>query len=107
MVFNRRCRSQDVKVASLFMTITKERKRDLIQDFKREDSDTGSPEVQIAILTTRINGLTEHMRTHKKDFASRRGLLTMVSRRRRLLDYLKRIAPQRYIDIISQLGIRK
>ena len=89
------------------MTITKERKRDLIQDFKREDSDTGSPEVQIAILTTRINGLTEHMRTHKKDFASRRGLLTMVSRRRRLLDYLKRIAPQRYIDIISQLGIRK
>ena len=89
------------------MTITKERKQDLIQEFKRADTDTGSPEVQIAILTTRINNLTEHMRTHKKDFASRRGLLMMVSRRRRLLDYLKQIDPQRYIDIISQLDIRK
>ena len=72
------------------MTITKERKQDIIRDYKRSDSDTGSPEVQIAILTTRINGLTEHMRTHKKDFASRRGLLMMVSPRRRLLDYLKK-----------------
>ena len=89
------------------MTITKERKQDLIENFKRGSNDTGSPEVQIAILTTRINGLTEHMRTHKKDFASRRGLLMMVSRRRRLLDYLKRVTPQRYIDIINQLGIRK
>jgi small subunit ribosomal protein S15 len=68
------------------MTITKERKSELIQGFKRADSDTGSPEVQIAILTTRINGLTGHMRTHEKDYASRRGLLMMVSRRRRLLD---------------------
>ncbi len=89
------------------MTITKERKTDLIQDFKRGDDDTGSAEVQIAILTTRINGLTEHMRTHKKDYASRRGLLMMVSRRRRLLDYLKKIDPQRYIDIIQRLNIRK
>ncbi len=89
------------------MTITKERKADLIQEFKQGDADTGSPEVQIAILTTRINGLTEHMRTHKKDYASRRGLLMMVSRRRRLLDYLKRVDPQRYIDIITRLEIRK
>ncbi len=89
------------------MTITKERKQDLIRDFRRADSDTGSPEVQIAILTTRINGLTEHMRTHKKDYASRRGLLMMVSRRRRLLDYLKQIDPQRYLDIIGRLEIRK
>ena len=89
------------------MTITKERKDELIQDFKRGDDDTGSPEVQIAILTTRINGLTEHMRTHSKDYASRRGLLMMVSRRRRLLDYLKKVDPQRYIDIIQRLNIRK
>ena len=89
------------------MTITKERKQDIIRDHKRSDSDTGSPEVQVAILTTRINGLTEHMRTHKKDFASRRGLLMMVSRRRRLLDYLKKIDPQRYLAIIGRLEIRK
>ena len=89
------------------MTITKERKQELIREFKRADSDTGSPEVQISILTTRINNLTEHMRTHKKDYASRRGLLMMVSRRRRLLDYLKRIDPQRYLDIIGRLEIRK
>ncbi len=89
------------------MTITKDRKQDLIQDHKRGDSDTGSPEVQIAILSTRINNLTEHMRTHKKDYASRRGLLAMVSRRRRLLDYLRKIDPQRYLEIIGRLGIRK
>ena len=89
------------------MTITKDRKQEVIQDFKRSDGDTGSPEVQIAILTTRINGLTEHMRTHKKDYASRRGLLALVSRRRRLLDYLRRVNPQQYLDIIGQLGIRK
>ena len=89
------------------MTITKDRKQELIQDFRREANDTGSPEVQIAILTTRINNLTEHMRTHTKDFATRRGLLAMVSRRRRLLDYLRRGDPQRYLDIIGRLGIRK
>ena len=89
------------------MTITKDRKQDLIREYKRTDDDTGSPEVQIAILTTRINNLTEHMRTHKKDYASRRGLLAMVSRRRRLLDYLRRVDPQRYLDIIGRLGIRK
>ena len=89
------------------MTITKDRRQEVIQEFKRSDEDTGSPEVQIAILTTRINGLTEHMREHKKDYASRRGLLALVSRRRRLLDYLRRVDPQQYLDIIGRLGIRK
>jgi small subunit ribosomal protein S15 len=89
------------------MTITKERKQELIQEFKRDEGDTGSPEVQIAVLTTRINNLTEHMREHKKDYATRRGLLAMVSRRRRLLDYLRKVDPQRYLDIIGRLGIRK
>lgn len=89
------------------MTITKERKQELISEFKQSDSDTGSPEVQIAVLTTRINNLTEHMRTHSKDYSTRRGLLAMVSRRRRLLDFVKRDDPQRYLDIIGRLGIRK
>ncbi len=89
------------------MTITKERKTQLIDEFRRGDDDTGSPEVQIAILTTRINGLTQHLREHKKDFACRRGLLMLVSRRRRLLDYLKKVDPQRYLDIIRRLDIRK
>ena len=89
------------------MTITRERKGELIEQFKRGDNDTGSAEVQIAILTTRINGLTDHLRDHKKDFAGRRGLLALVSRRRRLLDYLKGVEPQRYLDIIRKLEIRK
>ena len=89
------------------MTITKERKQDLIEEFKQSPGDTGSPEVQIAILTTRINNLTEHMRTHSKDYATRRGLLGMVSRRRRLLDYIRKINPDRYLDIIGRLNIRK
>ncbi len=89
------------------MAITKERKAELVDEYKRGDGDTGSPEVQIAILTTRINNLTEHMRTHKKDYATRRGLLGMVSRRRRLLDYIRNIEPDRYLDIIERLGIRK
>jgi small subunit ribosomal protein S15 len=89
------------------MSLTKERKQVLIGDFKRGEGDSGSPEVQIAILTTRVAELTEHLRTHKKDYASRRGLLAMVSRRRRLLDYLKKIDPQRYLDVIGRLDIRK
>ena len=89
------------------MTVTKERKRELIQQYRRGDADSGSPEVQIAVLTVRINNLTEHMRTHEKDYASRRGLLALVSRRRTLLDYLRRVNPQGYLDIISKLGIRK
>ncbi len=89
------------------MTITKERKQEVIAEHRADDSDTGSAEVQIAILTTRINGLTEHMRTHRKDYSSRRGLLGLVSRRRRLLDYVRESDPQRYLDIIGRLGIRK
>jgi small subunit ribosomal protein S15 len=89
------------------MTVTKDRKQTLIGEYRRGEKDTGSPEVQIAILTTRIGELTEHLRTHKKDYASRRGLLMMVSRRRSLLDYLKRVDPQRYLEIIRRLEIRK
>ena len=89
------------------MTITKERKTELVKEYRRGDQDTGSPEVQIAILTTRINNLTEHMRAHPKDYATRRGLLGMVSRRRRLLDYVRKIDPDRYLDIIGRLNIRK
>ncbi len=89
------------------MTITRERKQELIGEYRQSDDDTGSPEVQIAILTSRINGLTEHLRAHKKDFACRLGLLRQVSRRRLLLDYLKKVDPQRYLDIIGRLDIRK
>jgi small subunit ribosomal protein S15 len=89
------------------MSITKERKVELIQEFGRGENETGSPEVQISLLTSRIGSLTEHLQTHKKDYASRRGLLRMVSRRRRLLDYLRRIDPQRYLDILRRLDIRK
>ena len=89
------------------MTITRERKQELIGQFRRGDEDTGSPEVQIAILTSRINSLTEHLRAHVKDFACRRSLLMLVSRRRRLLDYLKKVDPQRYLDIIRRLELHK
>jgi small subunit ribosomal protein S15 len=82
-------------------------KKDIIKKFATKEGDTGSPEVQIAILTTRINELTEHMKLHKKDFHSRRGLIAMVSNRRRLLDYLKRKNEKSYIQIIDKLGIRK
>lgn len=87
--------------------ITRERKQELITDFRQAENDTGSPEIQVALLTNRISQLTDHLQTHKKDYASRRGLLMMVSRRRRLLDYLKRVSPQRYLDIIRRLEIRK
>ena len=89
------------------MTLTKERKTELIGAHRRGNSETGSAEIQIALLTGRISHLTDHFKKHSKDFASRRGLLKMVSRRRRLLDYLKRVAPQRYLDIIQRLEIRK
>lgn len=87
--------------------ITKERKHELIGEFKQSDSDTGSAHVQIAVLTERINRLTEHMRTHKKDYATRRGLLGMVSRRRRLLDYVKRVNPDAYLEMLQRLNLRK
>ncbi|MFP4125050.1 MAG: 30S ribosomal protein S15 [Alphaproteobacteria bacterium] len=89
------------------MSITAERKQAIVNDFGTAEGDTGSPEVQVAILTERIQNLTEHMKSHKKDFASRRGLLMMVGQRRRLLDYLKRKDAQRYLKLIERLGIRK
>lgn len=89
------------------MSIEAQRKSEIIQRFRRKEGDTGSPEVQIAILTERISNLTEHFKIHKKDHHSRRGLLALVSLRRRLLDYLKRKDPARYQKLIEQLGLRK
>jgi len=83
------------------------RKTDLIHDFRTHDSDTGSPEVQIAILTKRVEQLTDHFRSHTKDYHSRLGLIKMVGKRRRLLDYLKRKDTDRYAELIRRLGIRK
>jgi small subunit ribosomal protein S15 len=88
------------------MSITPERKQDVMKDFATQAQDTGSPEVQVAVLTERITNLTEHLKMHKKDFASRRGLLMMVGRRRRLLDYLKRKEQSRYQVLIERLGLR-
>lgn len=89
------------------MSITSETKTKVIQEYRRSDADTGSPEVQIAILTQRIENLTEHMKGHQKDYAGRRGLLMLVSRRRRLLDYLKEGDPAKYLEVIGRLSIRK
>lgn len=89
------------------MSITADRKTTLIKDFATKAGDTGSPEVQVAILSERITSLTEHLKAHKKDFASRRGLLMMVGQRRRLLDYLKRSDENRYQSIIERLGLRR
>ncbi len=89
------------------MSITKEKKQELIGEFKRSEGDTGSPDVQIAVLSHRIKELTEHLKTHKKDFASRRGLLMLVSRRRRLLDYVRQKDPGRYASLIERLNLRK
>jgi len=89
------------------MALTSEEKRELIEKFKLHEKDTGSPEVQIAILTTRINQLNEHFKVHKKDFHSRRGLLKLVGRRRRLLAYLKKHHPERYRKVVEALGLRK
>lgn len=89
------------------MSITKQQKSDIIQEYRRTDADTGSPDVQIAVLTARINELTSHLKQHMKDHASRRGLLMLVSRRRRLLDYVRRRDPGRYVDLITRLSIRK
>ncbi|MGE5150634.1 MAG: 30S ribosomal protein S15 [Rhodospirillaceae bacterium] len=89
------------------MSITMERKQALIKEHARGKGDTGSPEVQVAILTERINNLTEHFKSHAKDNHSRRGLLMLVNQRRSLLDYLRRNDEQRYTDLISKLGLRK
>ena len=89
------------------MSITQERKSALIKDNARANTDTGSPEVQVAILTERINNLTDHFKTNKKDNHSRRGLLAMVATRRKLLDYVKRKDEARYAKLIAELGIRR
>ena len=89
------------------MALAKEAKAGIITEYKTHNTDTGSPEVQIALLTQRINELTEHFKSHVKDNHSRRGLLKMVSQRRSLLDYLKRRDINRYHDVINRLGIRK
>jgi small subunit ribosomal protein S15 len=88
------------------MAMTKERKTSIIDQYRLDPSDTGSPEVQVALLTARINELTEHMRLHKKDFASRRGLLMMVSKRKSLLNYLLNKDRNRYLSLIGRLGLR-
>ncbi|MBB6636751.1 30S ribosomal protein S15 [Cohnella thailandensis] len=89
------------------MALTQERKQELIEEYKTHASDTGSPEVQIAILTENINNLTEHFRSHKKDHHSRRGLLKMVGQRRKLLAYLKNKDVNRYSSLIAKLGLRR
>ena len=89
------------------MSITAERKQALISEYATKSSDTGSPEVQVAILSERIRNLTTHLETHKKDFHSRRGLLVMVGQRRSLLDYLKRSDAPRYESLIGRLGLRR
>ncbi|MEM6292953.1 MAG: 30S ribosomal protein S15 [Myxococcota bacterium] len=89
------------------MALSTDRKAEIIGKFKRGEQDTGSPEVQIALLSKRINYLTDHFRTHRKDFHSRRGLLKLVGRRRRLLDYVKGKDVERYRKIIAELNIRK
>ena len=89
------------------MTLTKERKQELIGKFGRSDGDTGSAEVQVALLTERINELTEHLREHRKDHHSRRGLLMLVGKRRRLLKYLQSSDIERYRALIQQLGLRR
>ncbi len=89
------------------MSIQTAQKAEIIKKYARSKNDTGSPEVQIAILTARISELSEHMQIHKKDFHSRRGLLAMVAKRRKLLDYLKRNNEQAYKDLIKSLGIRR
>ena len=89
------------------MSITKEKKTQVISDYRRSESDSGSPEIQIALLTERINSLTDHLRGHKHDHASRRGLLMMVSRRNRLLKYLMNTRRDSYQELIGRLGLRK
>ncbi len=89
------------------MSITAERKQELIKEFAVKKADTGSPEVQVAILTERITNLTEHLKTHKKDYHSRRGLLMMVGLRRRLLDYVKSKEVKRYEDLVKRLNLRR
>lgn len=89
------------------MSLSTEQKSGIVEQYRRNSKDTGSPEVQIALLSARINELGEHFSVHKRDHASRRGLLKMVNQRRKLLDYLKSTAPERYQEVVSRLGLRR
>ncbi len=89
------------------MALTPERKKEIIEQFKIHENDTGSPEVQVALLTEQINNLNEHLKVHKKDNHSRRGLMKMIGRRRNLLTYLRNKDPQRYRELINKLGLRR
>ena len=89
------------------MSITKNKKSDIIKDFGKNGKDSGSPNVQVAILTERIKNLTDHLKTHSKDFSTRRGLLTLVGKRRRVLDYIKNKNEENYLKVIEALGLRK
>lgn len=89
------------------MSLSTDQKGGIVAQYRRNANDTGSPEVQIALLSARINGLGEHFSAHKSDHASRRGLLKMVNQRRKLLDYLKQTAPERYTAVVSSLGLRR
>jgi small subunit ribosomal protein S15 len=92
---------------TMTMSITAERKTEVVKSFAQKEGDTGSPEVQVALLTERIKNLSDHLATHSKDFHSRRGLLMMVGQRRRLLDYLKRTQLKRYEQLVERLGLRR
>lgn len=87
--------------------LAQDKKQEIIKHYRLHENDTGSPEVQIALLTERINQLTEHLKEHKKDYNSQRGLLKMVGKRRGLLNYLRKRSPQRYQEVVSRLGLRK
>ena len=89
------------------MSLSTQQKGGIVEQYRRNTNDTGSPEVQIALLSARINELGDHFTAHKRDHASRRGLLKMVNQRRKLLDYLKDTAPERYTDIVARLGLRR
>jgi small subunit ribosomal protein S15 len=89
------------------MSITAERKQALIKEYAQKEGDTGSPEIQVAVLSERIKNLTDHLQSHEKDYHSRRGLLVMVGQRRRLLDFLKRKSETRYQDLVQRLGLRR
>jgi small subunit ribosomal protein S15 len=89
------------------MSVTKERKQELVKEYGRGEADSGSPEIQIAVLTSRIADMTRHLQEHDKDHAGRRGLLRIVARRRRLLDFIKRQNPEKYIELLRRLDIRK
>jgi small subunit ribosomal protein S15 len=108
LAFGQRSSRGDSSAAlEVAMSLSTEDKGGIVAQYRRNANDTGSPEVQIALLSARINGLGEHFGAHKRDHASRRGLLKMVNQRRKLLDYLKETAPDRYTDVVARLGLRR